>query len=496
MCVRLAELIKNVGAYTAIGAAFLASAAQGATLAPLASFGGGDGWRAPFEVLPGDTAGTDSLEAGFYNYLGNTLTNTTVNGGNLERGMAYNPTTGNLIVVSRSTAGNGIRILNGTTGVDVGSLNQGSGVIAGGTFTTNMVGVADDGAIYVGNLTTNATTSAFNVYRWENETAATPTLVYTGAPLAGARIGDSFDVFGSGTQTRIAVGYGNAPSVPGNNSFALLTTADGTTFTAASIGIASNPPEAGDFRLGITFTDADTIIGKQGSGTAGQEQFARQVDVSGATGTLALSIGSDGAALRPLDYAIVDGRPLLAMVEASSSTAAIARARLFVYDQTNPTGTVAERKIAEGSNLPINDPVLGPNQFPNGNGTGSVKFGAVTGNSVVVYAMSTNNGIQAFTLTLDPIVPPADDADFNSDGIVDGSDFLIWQRGYGLAAQTDNTTGDANGDGNVNDADLTIWNGQFGTVPAAAALGAIPEPSALVMAGLGVACLALRRWNN
>ena len=485
-------LTKKLGVCGALSAAWtLAPLVNGATLAPLSTFGGGDGWRAPFEVLPGDAAGTDSLEAGFYSYLGNTLTNTAVNGGNLERGMAYNPTTGNLIVVSRSIAGNGIRILNGTTGVDVGALNQGSGIISGGTFTTNMVGVADDGAIYVGNLTVSSGSSAFNIYRWANESATEPTLAYSGPVLAGARVGDSLDVFGSGAETRIAVGYGNSPAVAGNNGFGLLTTVDGSTFTASSIAIAGNPPEPGDFRLGITFTDADTIIGKQGSATVGQEQFARQVDVSGTTGTLALSIGSDGASLRPLDFATVDGRPLLAMVEATSSTSAIARSRLFVYDQTNPAGTVAERKIAEGSNLPINDPELGPNQFPNGNGTGSVKFGAITGNSVVVYAMSTNNGIQAFTLTLDAAT--ADDADFNSDGIVDGSDFLIWQRGFGLSAQPDNSTGDADGDGNVNDADLTVWEGQFGTAPAAASVGAVPEPGTIALAAVGLACTALRR---
>jgi hypothetical protein len=105
--------------------------------------------------------------------------------------------------------------------------------------------------------------------------------------------------------------------------------------------------------------------------------------------------------------------------------------------------------------------------------------------------MSTNNGIQAFTLTLDAAT--ADDADFNSDGIVDGSDFLIWQRGFGLSAQPDNSTGDADGDGNVNDADLTVWQGQFGTAPAAAAVGAVPEPGTIALAAVGLACAALRR---
>jgi hypothetical protein len=35
----------------------------------------------------------------------------------------------------------------------------------------------------------------------------------------------------------------------------------------------------------------------------------------------------------------------------------------------------------------------------NGNGVGQVRFGAVGPTSAVIYAMSTNNGIQAFQLT-------------------------------------------------------------------------------------------------
>jgi len=59
----------------------------------------------------------------------------------------------------------------------------------------------------------------------------------------------------------------------------------------------------------------------------------------------------------------------------------------------------------------------------------------------------------------------ADNADFNSDGYVDGFDFLAWQRGFGLTSAT-KSDGDANGDGNVDSDDLAIWEQQFSTVPA------------------------------
>lgn len=57
-------------------------------------------------------------------------------------------------------------------------------------------------------------------------------------------------------------------------------------------------------------------------------------------------------------------------------------------------------------------------------------------------------------------------ADFNNDGMVDGSDFLTWQRQFGATVPAF-TNGDANGDGAVNAADLAVWRDQFGSPPPA-----------------------------
>jgi hypothetical protein len=104
------------------------------------------------------------------------------------------------------------------------------------------------------------------------------------------------------------------------------------------------------------------------------------------------------------------------------------------------------------------------------------------------------------------IVPP--NADFNDDGLVDGADFLAWQRNFGVTAPP-RTAGDANGDGAVNADDLTIWSAQFGEATAAVAISlpasdpmslGTPSHAALDAAfaadaasSLGAAAIALRQ---
>ena len=463
-------------------AIWFSAAASAATFNPVLTFGGDDGWRAPLEFLPGDATDTDNDSDGFYDFLND---NEVPNLANLERGIGYNPTTGNVLLLSRfgdPNVAKGLRILDGTSGVDQGFLDFTSDVVTGGTFTRNMIAVADDGAIYMANLTTNATSSPFKIYRWENESAAAPTLVYSGSPLADARMGDTFDVIGSGVDTRIVAGYG-ATSATGDNSFAIFDTADGVNFSATHVNIAGMPPSDGDFRLGITFKDEDTVYGTQGP-------FVREVDVSGGTGTLVNSFITDGSSLRPMDFAIVDGRPLLAIQEASPATDPIARARIFVYDLSLGLADeeLAGRKIAEASALPA-----GEIQQQNINGTGQVRFGEINGLSAIIYGLSTNNGIQAFELTLDP--QSADNADFDGSNRVDGGDFLTWQQNFeisdGAALQTD---GDANGDGNVNGVDLGVWGSQYGSNPnGAATLRAIPEPTCALLSMIAAAALIGRR---
>lgn len=87
---------------------------------------------------------------------------------------------------------------------------------------------------------------------------------------------------------------------------------------------------------------------------------------------------------------------------------------------------------------------------------------------------------------------PVNDADFNDDGIVNGADLLIWQRGFGTG--TSHAAGDADGNGAVNAADLVMWKATFGTPGASSSVAAVPEPSSLVLAGAALlAAVPIRR---
>ena len=92
---------------------------------------------------------------------------------------------------------------------------------------------------------------------------------------------------------------------------------------------------------------------------------------------------------------------------------------------------------------------------------------------------------------------PDFDADFNGDFVVDGADFLIWQRNLG-ASNALLTAGDADRDGVVGTGDLAVWQEEFGlsldsfpgattTLPTQMATHAVPEPSVAVLALIAMA---------
>ncbi|MGV3774570.1 MAG: LamG-like jellyroll fold domain-containing protein [Verrucomicrobiales bacterium] len=171
----------------------------------------------------------------------------------LERGMAYNPVTGHLLLVARetNTVVRRIAILDPETGEDLGALNTTG--IAGGTFLLSKIAVAEDGAIYASNFgsTSGTTETAFlRVYRWENESAV-PTVAYAGNPI-NAQYGKNLAVRGSGATTQILLETRGTFAV-------MLVTENGVNFTPVTIQTNGRSDE---FAVGTAFGSDDTIWGK------------------------------------------------------------------------------------------------------------------------------------------------------------------------------------------------------------------------------------------
>lgn len=322
------------------------------TMTALSTFSpNSDGWLAPAE--------------GGYGFLGT---------GSLERGLAFG--NGELYLVSRA-GGNFIRRLDASTGADLGALNTTG--ITGGTFGVNKVAVAADGKIYVANLQGAMGAAApFKVYSYANNAAA-PVVAYSGNALTGARLGDStLAVTGSGSATRLVSGFAAAPAIAGNNGYAVI---DPTTGTSTTVGFVGTPPVAGDFRLGVTIGPGGQVWGLQGN------QTLRETSFSGTSGTLlGTATGIFSIAERPMAFATINGLNVLATISTGDSF-------VRVYDASNPLALVL---LASKNNT---SGVLAAN----GNATGDVAWGAITDNgdgtsSAKLYTLSSNQGIQAFTV--------------------------------------------------------------------------------------------------
>ena len=70
------------------------------------------------------------------------------------------------------------------------------------------------------------------------------------------------------------------------------------------------------------------------------------------------------------------------------------------------------------------------------------------------------------------------DGDFDSNGDVDGADFLLWQRGGSPSP--------------LSPADLADWEANYATTLAVSSATAVPEPSSTILLGIALGAVALR----
>jgi hypothetical protein len=185
---------------------------------------------------------------------------------------------------------------------------------------------------------------------------------------------------------------------------------------------------------------------------------------------------SSGESFGSPSYLQMNGRGQVALVATLAGPAVTPSNDLSLWAQD---GTGALRLVVrEGDQINVNDG-LGPPELRT---VADIEFApeqnAFNDFGEVAFLASFTNfteGVFVSTVAASPRVA----GDFDADGQVDGSDFLLWQRGGGDAGE------------------LSSWAGSFGGSTASVSAGVVPEPSGTSMAlslGLGIGVLrCLRR---
>jgi hypothetical protein len=309
---------------------------------------------------------------------------------NTERGIAYNPQTKHVLVVSRASGlptSPAIMVLDSATGAVVTNLST-TGILTSGTgitFSANLIGVGDDGVIYVCNLTGAATatsTNNFIIYRWANENAS-PTVAFQGQVGAlGSRWGDNFDVRGSGSSTQMIVGQSDSGTGTKGKSVAIFTTVDGITYGVTVLDSVNGA--LSDFNRGLSFGPGNTIYSKSAGATS------LKYSVFDLNSTLLSNVttyaGFDSSAT-PLK---VDAqRNLLAMLRYSSTTSTNQYVSLYSLSGDASTAPL------------LQDTKYCPTNLPNSSGLGSLCFGEQS-----IFVLSTGNSLMALTINTSAVAGP------------------------------------------------------------------------------------------
>ena len=317
---------------------------------------------------------------------------TTAGGANspYERSIAYNALSNQVIVVQCpvSSAAYTVYVLDGATGNLLYTLNtngvvhEGSSEVSGSNPSDlDAVAVADDGAVYICNLTPNASggsgfdpTKMFRLYRWADSGSNTaPVCVFVGDPAgqtANYRWGDAMAVRGSGTNTQVLLDSNDG------SLGAMLVPTDSTLLSFTNLWWSILPVNG--IGRSLQFGTNNSTYGKR----YGTPLRLSGFDTNAHTSTIAASyanFASTQAGLT-LDPAL----NLAAGVDFNGATnAPDSVVFLEVSDLTSPM-------LLARFNFPTN-------QQANANHIGQTVFAHNK-----VFALDANNGIVAFT-----ILPPA-----------------------------------------------------------------------------------------
>ncbi len=116
---------------------------------------------------------------------------------------------------------------------------------------------------------------------------------------------------------------------------------------------------------------------------------------------------------------------------------------------------------------------------PNGPPVQTPAFASDTFDLMVYHDLGLGDITEVITYTLATDPNPCGDGDFDCNGSVDGIDFLEWQQG--------------NSPNNGSSGDLALWETNYNTPPLVGAVGAVPEPTSIMLAVYSLTLLGCRR---
>lgn len=300
-----------------------------------------------------------------------------------ERGLAYDPVTGDLLLVAHYPSNN-IVVLNATNGAQKYFMNMDG--IAAGAAGANMIGVADDGMVYVGNATVNAglATSPYVLSQWADDASNTPGYtVFQGdpgynTPAAGLRWGDNITVRGSGAGTQILAAPGSGTNV---NYVCLFTEAGTGAFNPNMIDITNVPPSTNGFaRFGIAFGPGTNTFWAK---TLSESLFLVQFDAASGTGGVIYTASNSV----PGGYRFIStdsNQKWMAGVYTLNSSLPD-NVRLYDISAYTNGPVLADQELYATTNH---------STFLIGAGTGQTVFGGTN----YLFALDSNNGIKAFLI--------------------------------------------------------------------------------------------------
>ncbi|HET7624765.1 MAG TPA: immunoglobulin domain-containing protein [Verrucomicrobiae bacterium] len=353
------------------------------------------------------------------------LANTGAGSSPTERGLAYNPATTNLLLASRAGGSNQIVALNPATGAEKYFLST-DGLGGADSFSSplNLIGVTDDGVVYADNVTAQAETANFILYRWDNDNSNTiPLLAYLGDPgdpvAPNLRWGDSMAVRGSGPDTQILLAPGGGSSTA---LVALMTTSDGFGFTPNIITI-DGITNSGFAQFGLAFgPGTNTFWAKANNEPLRLIQF----DLAASTGTVLHTYSTNSVLPKAGPLGANPNQNLLGVLTFETPD------DVRLYDISN----------LESDPVPADQELFGvknPNSVSGAGGGGAVVFGGD-----YLFALDSNNGIKAFLINTNQAL-----GNFSISGIQlqsGPSVVLTWQSvaGHNYQVQFKNNLADSN----------------------------------------------------